>query len=328
VAALSSTGPIQVLSLANGHGGGLSWPPQVAVADAHGGRVQFVWRVFRQAPAISPPARVVVMHAHLLSAAWPLVRRGAALLPVLVGVEAWSPFSWLQQRMLANAPRALAISHHTAREFKRVNSAFASLPIDVCWPATPVLATPAVESNAAPRPYALIVGRISAEERYKGHDLLIDLWPEIAAAVPGARLVIAGTGDDAARLERRVADGGLGEAIQFTGPQPPEQLAALYRDAAFLVMPSRHEGFGLVFLEAMSMARACIGAPGSAQEIIVHGETGFIADPSSPRAVRDAVVQLFQQPDLAARMGQAGRRRAQEVFSMERFTRELTALAC
>ena len=319
---------VDVLSLDNAAGRGFEWPPHVAISDARGRRSALLWQALRRARGRSARSLVVVMHAHLLPVAWPLVRRGAALLPVLVGVEAWRPLSWAQQRVLRSARRVVAISHHTAREFKRANAAFEQLPVDVCWPATPPLATPAKESSAAGRPYALIVGRMSAEERYKGHDLLIDLWPDIVQSAPAARLVVAGTGDDATRLQRRVNDGGLGDAIQFVGPQTPEALAALYRDSAFLVMPSRHEGFGFVFLEAMSAGRACIGAPGSAQEIIVDGDTGLIADPERPRDVRDAVVKLFQHADLAARMGEAGERRAREVFSMARFTRELAAIAC
>ena len=316
---------VDVLVLDNA-GGGHVWPSNVAIADAHGRRPEFVWRVLQLAREVSGPSLVVVLHAHLLSSAWPLLRRGAALLPVLVGIEAWKPFSWAQRRVIASADRAVAISHHTAREFKRANQALGALTVDVCWPATPPLVEPVGATLPGKQPYALIVARMSFAERYKGHDLLIDLWPEVTKAAPGARLVIAGTGDDVVRLQRRVQDGGLDNAIEFAGPQTPAALSALYRNAAFLVMPSPHEGFGLVFLEAMSAGRACIGAPGSAQEIIVEGETGLIADPSQPRQVRDAIIQLFQQPELAARMGQAGQRRARELFSMERFTRELSAI--
>jgi glycosyltransferase involved in cell wall biosynthesis len=334
VQALASTQPsVDVLVLANARpsttlragGGGHTWPSHVTIADAHGRRSEFVWRALQLARRSSAPSLVVVLHAHFLSSAWPLVRRGAMLLPVLVGIEAWRPFSWAQKRMVANAHRAVAISHHTAREFKRANPVLSSLAVDVCWPATPTLAPPSPPTSARRR-YALIVARMSAEDRYKGHDLLIDMWPEIMKAAPGAQLVVAGTGDDVTRLQQRVRDAGLDYAIEFVGPQAPPELTALYRDAAFLVMPSRNEGFGLVFLEAMSVGRACIGAPGSAQEIIVDGETGLIADPSRPHEVRDAVVKLFQQPDLAGRMGLAGERRAREVFSMERYTRELAAI--
>jgi glycosyltransferase involved in cell wall biosynthesis len=209
---------------------------------------------------------------------------------------------------LRHARRALAISRHTATEFRKANPAFAALPIDVCWPATPPESP--IAAAAVRRPgFALIVGRLSSEDRYKGHDVLIDVWPEVRRAVPDARLVVAGTGDDQARLRARVAAAGLNDAVEFAGSQTPAALAALYRDCAFL--------------EAMAAGRACIGGPGAAQEIIVDNSSGLIVDSDRPWDVRDALVRLFADPDLCARFGDAGRRRAREVFSVDRFEREL-----
>jgi glycosyltransferase involved in cell wall biosynthesis len=316
MALASNGGRLHVLTLDNGTSELYRWPPNVTISDARGSRSAFLWRAM-QLQRKEAIRLVIVLHAHLLPAAWPFRKRGAAILPVFVGIEAWRPFSWAQKRVLSEALRGVAISHHTRREFQRANADL-PLSIDVCWPATPPLSPTPSQAIVAPR-YALIVARMSAEERYKGHDLLIDLWPEIAERVAGARLVIAGSGDDVARLERRVVEGGLTHAVEFVGRQSPDALAALYRDCAFLVMPSSHEGFGLVFLEAMSVGRACIGAPGSAQEIIVHGETGFVADPARPYDLRDAIVALFEQPELASRLGDAGRRRAADHFSFERF---------
>jgi len=80
-----------------------------------------------------------------------------------------------------------------------------------------------------------------------------------------------------------------------------------------------------VFLEAMSAGRACIGGRGAAEEIIVDGETGFIVDPDHIDDVADKIIALFRQPELGVRMGEAARRRAAEQFSMDRFTRQLSA---
>lgn len=312
-----------VIALANGTAAGAVWPAQVRVTDCRGSRAAFVWRTLEAAGQATPPSVVVSMHAHVLPAAWPLLMRGAPLVPVLVGVETWTPLSWPRRRVLTHARRAIAISRHTAAEFRRANPRFDALPIDVCWPATPPLA-PARPQAATSRPgFALIVGRLASEERYKGHDLLIDVWPEVRHAIPDARLVVAGTGDDEARLRARVEAAGLANAIEFVGAQTPADLAALYRDCAFLVMPSRHEGFGFVFLEAMASGRACIGGRGAAEEIIVPNSTGLIVDPDRPADLRDALVALFGDPQLCARMGEAGHRRAREVFSIERFRREL-----
>src|SRR5262249_54088385 len=158
---------------------------------------------------------------------------------------------------------------HTARRFRAANPDLADRPIEICQLAVrerdpaPVSFEPAVPCAG---PFALIVGRMMAEERYKGHDLLIDIWPSVVAAVPGAGLVVVGDGDDRARLHARAAS--LGDRVSFTGHVSDGALARLYRDCAFFVMPSRDEGFGLVFLEAMQAGKACIGAMGAAAEVI------------------------------------------------------------
>jgi phosphatidylinositol alpha-1,6-mannosyltransferase len=150
----------------------------------------------------------------------------------------------------------------------------------------------------------------------------------VLAKFPQARLVVAGTGDDEHRLRARASAAGLENAIEFTGFQTRAQLAALYRDCAFLLMPSRAEGFGLVFLEAMTSSKACIGGLGAAEEVIVHDSTGIIVDPARAEDVVDAAVRLFADPALRRGMGERGSDRARQVFSFERFARELTDAAC
>jgi glycosyltransferase involved in cell wall biosynthesis len=100
----------------------------------------------------------------------------------------------------------------------------------------------------------------------------------------------------------------------------------LYRDCAFLVMPSRREGFGLVFLEAMSAGRACVGAPGSAAEIIDAGTTGLIVNPDAAQDVAEAMATLFVDPDQRRRFGLAGCARARALFGRDRFVDALRAL--
>ena len=94
--------------------------------------------------------------------------------------------------------------------------------------------------------------------------------PPLLAARPGARLVVAGDGDDRPRLEARAAALGLGGAVLFTGFVSEATLAELYRRAAVFVMPSLGEGFGLVYLEAMRAGKPCVAARGSAAEEVVE----------------------------------------------------------
>jgi phosphatidylinositol alpha-1,6-mannosyltransferase len=295
-----------------------------AVRGAGGSRARFVWREIVRA-VTRPPTMVVALHAPLLPVALPSIWRGARLVTVLVGVEAWRPFAPLQAAAFGHSARVIAISAHTAREFARANPGAGGPAIQVCWPATPALAPPDEAASIAPG-YALIVGRMWSEERYKGHDELLTAWPRVLEAVPGARLLVAGTGDDAERLRRRSEQEGLGGAVQFLGPVEPSRLSALYRDAALVVMPSAREGFGYVFLEAMSAGRACIGAAGAAAEIIVDGETGVVVEPGDIPALASALSRLLGDAALRDRMGRAGLERAERVFTMPRLVRDLGAV--
>jgi glycosyltransferase involved in cell wall biosynthesis len=305
--------PVTVVSLA-GEGGGA--PHLVACG---GSRLRFVRQSVKA--AWRRPAVVVAMHANMLPATVPFLAAGSRLLAVLVGIESWRELRTPNASTLRRAGAVVAISSHTARRFASANPGLAMV-IDICRPSTPPLAAPVGPSPFEPG-YALIVGRLSAEERYKGHDELIDIWPRVMEAVPGARLVVAGTGDDLPRLRDRARTSGLDGAIAFLGSVDDGTLAALYRDAGLLVMPSPNEGFGYVFLEAMASGCPCVGATGSAEEIIAPNETGLIVDPSDRAGLVRAVVRLMSDPLTARRMGEAGAARARGEFSSERFASDL-----
>jgi glycosyltransferase involved in cell wall biosynthesis len=241
-------------------------------------------------------------------------------------VEAWRRFPPVGSRIYRRAVRRIAISAHTAREFRAANPALSGCDIDICRPSLPALAAPLSARVAPPGPYALIVGRMASRERYKGHDRLLDVWTTVTAAAPEARLVIAGAGDDEARLRARSHDLGLDGSVHFAGAVDPPALAALYRDAVMLVLPSPREGFGLVLLEAMSFGRPCIAAPGAAQEIIDDGDSGLIVDPEQPQALTAAIVRLFRDPASAAAMGSRARRRVHDAFMPRRFADDLTRI--
>ena len=266
---------------------------------------------------------VITLHVNQLPVAAPLVVAGVPLVHVLVGVEAWTPLRGVRAAVLKRARRQLAISAHTFQRFQTANPTLAhQQTARVVHPHTPWLPAPN-SPRAESSGYALIVGRMAAEERYKGHDALIDIWPAVCATVPNARLVCVGDGDDVERLRLRAQTAGLGAAVNFTGPVSVAELAVLYRDCAFFVLPSDREGFGFVFLEAMSAGRACIGAPGSAQEIIIADQTGFIVGSGDAASLQAHVTTLFRDVALRQRFGAAGCLRASRVFNRSTFVRQL-----
>ena len=252
---------------------------------------------------------------------------------VLHGIEAWKPLTRMERLAVSQASSLIAVSEYTANRFRQFNPDFINRTIEVChlglpdngqfFPASEEAGT---KSFSKHQPFALLVGRMSPEERYKGHDLLLEIWPSILAELPEAFLLFVGDGADRPRLEAQAVALGIASHVRFTGKVPDNVLAGLYRDCAFFIMPSGHEGFGLVFLEAMQAGKACIGGIGAAAEIIEDGETGLVVNPDRPDQVRQAALLLFREPETRERMGRAGAKRQAEEFSEERFQRRFRVL--
>lgn len=285
---------------------------------AAGSKLRFVTWGLRASLESSLQTLVIVLHIALAPVALPLVARGARLAVFMHGIEVWQKLNFLETAAVRRAEIVMANSHHTAARFKAANPAFAASEIKICY----LGLAPLQDDMAAPSPntrFALIVARIDSRERYKGHDLLIEIWPEVRKEVPDATLIVAGDGPDRKRLEHKAQREGLGDCVQFLGLVPREILARLYRDCAFFVMPSTGEGFGLVFVEAMQAGKACIGGVGAAAEVIENGVTGLVVNPKKPEQVLSAVVRLFRDPELALRMGSAGAERAAQNFTAQHF---------
>jgi phosphatidylinositol alpha-1,6-mannosyltransferase len=293
--------------------------PATQFQSARGSRIRFGTFALRAAAASAADMVVVVMHLQLLPVALPLMWRGARVVTVLMGIEAWVRLRPLERRVIQRGWKVAAISTHTAGRFRAANPALSDMPITVCRPGAPAL--PAAAPQQMHGRYALIVGRMNSRERYKGHDTLIDVWPIVRRDVPDARLVIAGEGDDVERLRAQA-----GKGVEFVGRVDEQRLAALYRDATFFVMPSTDEGFGLVYLEAMRASTPCIAARGAAEEIISDGHDGLIVDAHDRDALVAAMVRLFVDPGTRARMAEAARARVDGEFGQEALGRRVRSV--
>ena len=239
----------------------------------------------------------------------------------LHGIEAWKRLTAAEIDTLARAEVRIANSRFTAA---RVADAHPGVgPIVTCPLALTVQPAPRPLPQPA-QPFGahavLSVGRMSRAERYKGHDELIAAWPGVLGKVPDAHLVLAGDGDDAPRLKEKAAASGVGGRIHFTGFLPAADLDALYRSAALFALPSRAEGFGLVYLEAMARGLACVGSVhDAAGEVIVDGETGRLVDQSDVRKLAETIAALLLDDDGRRRMGEAGNSRVRSEFTFPQF---------
>jgi glycosyltransferase involved in cell wall biosynthesis len=174
----------------------------------------------------------------------------------------------------------------------------------------------APSSHAGDEPRLLCVGRLIP---IKGHIVLLRAFAEARREVPGLRLDIAGRGPLEPALRALALELGVDDAVNFLGYVAPIQRAI--EGAAIVVVPSMGEGFGMVALEAMERARPVIAAEiGGLGELVEDGATGLLVPAGEAEPLARAIVRLAGDLELAARMGEAGRRRALEHFLQERCT--------
>jgi phosphatidylinositol alpha-1,6-mannosyltransferase len=146
-------------------------------------------------------------------------------------------------------------------------------------------------------PILLTVGRLAPGDRYKGHELVFACLPALRAEFPTLVHVVAGEGDDRARLEARAAElVPAAGAVRFLGYVADEDLPDLYRLADLFVMPSSEEGFGIVYLEAAACGlRVVGGAGGGAGDAIPDARVGLTVDSFNQTALIDAIAQSLRQ---------------------------------
>ena len=183
----------------------------------------------------------------------------------------------------------------------------------------------------AEAPLALCLSRLVPR---KGQDVLIEAWPQVLAALPDARLLIAGSGPLEPALRRQVTKLGLNPSITFTGDVPGAELPTFHAAADVFVMPCRTrlrgldvEGLGIVYLEAQACATPVVaGQSGGAPEAVVDGTTGHVVDGRSPGAVARAVLDVLGDRERAAAMGAAGRTFVTEHYAWDVISRRFSAM--
>ena len=173
----------------------------------------------------------------------------------------------------------------------------------------------------------LVIGTIANLFPRKGCEVLIAAVGEIAPRNPDLHCLIVGGGDRSYRdeLNRLVRERGLNERVTFAGFQGevPAYLAAM----DVFVLPSLMEGFGIVLLEAMAAGRAVVAsAVGGIPEIVEDRVTGFLVPPKDPHALAEKVQCRLDHPEVRGEMGDAGRKRVSERFSVERMVSEVERL--
>jgi glycosyltransferase involved in cell wall biosynthesis len=272
--------------------------------------------------------RADVLHTHTLAAANILSRLAAraAGVPVVSHLHIENHFRPGTRRLLAGldnatarlAARLVAVSEDTRRAYER--QGYPRGRIEVVYNGVDVPANGGFRRNEPAR-----IGEIARLCDVKGQRELL----QAVARLPEARLVLAGRdleqgGAFQDSLERESEQLGIRERVEFGFH---EDVPALLESLDVVALPSWTEGLPVVLLEAMAHARPVVATPvGGTPELVVDGETGLLVPPRDPEALAAALRRLLEDPDLARRLGEAGRTRVAERFTAAAQARRILEL--
>jgi phosphatidylinositol alpha-1,6-mannosyltransferase len=271
---------------------------------------------------------VLLGHASFARLALPLrvVRPGLRVLTFVYGIEVWVRLRAMVRMGLRASTGVLSISEYTSRVVAELNgldpSRIELIPCSL--PPGADRAAPAAPRPTSPRCVLLSVSRLWSVETGKGIDTVIRALPRVLAEVPEAEYWIVGDGDARPGLEALAREVGVAANVRFLGRVPDEELRACYQAADVFLLPSRQEGFGIVYVEAMQQAVPVIaGNHGGAPEVVHDGVTGFLVEHGDEAAIADRVLRVLRDPALRERMGAAGRRRVEDHYTHRRFRQRL-----
>lgn len=274
--------------------------------EASTGMAAFARAVSQEMLSGQRPDLIYCAHINLTPFAMAMrMRWGAPVLLGLYGVECWKPTG---RRLADRAARSIdsfyAISRITRSRFASwsgVSEDRIHLLPNAIHLESYGIAPPSDDVcrrfGLTGRTVILTLGRIVSEERAKGFDEVIEALGEVRRRIPDILYVIAGDGAYRAALEAKVRTLGLESHVVFTGKVSEADKLELYRAAQAYVMPSRGEGFGFVFIEAMACGTPCVASSvdGSA-DAVRDGALGAMIDPLDRNALVSAIVEAVGKP--------------------------------
>lgn len=261
---------------------------------------------------------VILSHAHLLFFARliKILKPGIRIVLFAHGIEIWNALAAWKKQIL-NKIDIWAVSRYTAdqiihrhgiaaNQIKVLNNCldpYFKLSEPVSKPVTR-LAKYGLNSN---QKVMLTICRLSSSEQYKGYDLVIECLKQVIKVYPDLVYLLAGKADqtELARIQKLITSYNLQKNVILTGFVPEEELVLHYQLADVFVMPSKAEGFGLVFIEAAAYGCTVIGGDtDGSRDALLDGELGTLLNPNDATAIGEAIMVALQKERLDAKATQ------------------------
>ncbi len=228
----------------------------------------------------------------------------------------WYGFLAMQKRVARRIPRILTVSSSSKRD---IVGQYGIAPQQL-----EVVPIGADHTHFRPHPeIGRVPGRImttaSADVPFKGLLPLVEAVAKLRTERPEAHLVVVGRLRAESPVAAAIRRLGLSGAVRFESGVSDDRMVALYAEACVAVVPSLYEGFSLPAVEAMACGVPLVATTGGALPEVVgaDGATGLLVAPGDPSALAGAIRAILDEPELAARLSEAGRQRVLDRFTWQ-----------
>ncbi len=258
---------------------------------------------------------------------------------IVHGIEVWGKLNFFRKWVLQNSYQIMAVSEFTKQQL--IENHNIKEEIIKIFPNTidPFFDTPAdfqkpeyllQHYNIKPENTVLItIGRISNSEGYKGYDRVIEILPELVSEIPNIVYLIIGSYDEVEkkRLDELIKNKGVSDSVIFAGYVRDEELTSHYLLGDLFVMPSKGEGFGIVFIEAMACGLPVLaGNKDGSSEALDHGRLGTLVDPDNSEELLKAIKSLIINNKMSTESKLEKQKNAFDKFGFENFKKRLKAI--
>ena len=281
------------------------------------------------------PNLIISTHLNFTIAAYWLNRM--ANIPywaVAHGVDAWNIDRPALQTALQNADKIISVSGYTRDRL------LAEQNLD---PTKVILLPNTFDANRFqinPKPEYLLkrygltnnnsiiltIARLDYSEQYKGYDQIIQALPEIRRYLPNVHYILGGKGSDRPRIMQLISQLDLQNCVTLAGFIPDQELGDHYNLCDVFAMPSKGEGFGIVYLEALACGKPTLGgSKDGAVDALCHGELGALVDPDNIAEIAHTLIKILQgtyshpimyQPEML-------RQKVKQIYGFEKFKQNL-----
>lgn len=287
---------------------------------------------------LQKPDLVITTHLNFSPVAYWLKRiAGIPYWIVAHGEEAWNLQHKSRKTALCNADKILSVSSYTrdrllkeqalsTKQISLLPNTFEPKHYQIAPKPRHLLERYGL---SAEQPIILTVSRLDETRPYKGYYPVLRTLPRIRHQIPDVHYIIVGKGGDLPNIERLIAQLDLQDSVTLAGFIPDEELPDHYNLCDLFAMPSKGEGFGIVYQEALACGKPALGScQDGAIDALAHGELGVLVDPDNEEAIANITVEILQKhyPKPILYQPERLRQKTIETYGFTQFQQTLTKL--